>query len=126
MQPIDLHAIKAADIPLILEAVNRFFLDNGLHVITDNVFLRPDMLAKRWELSISCLNNWRFTGGGPLYMKTGPGPKAKVRYPILGRHGVLDFEQQHLFRSTTQDKSIGSSHEHIETSIKKSPADANI
>lgn len=126
MRPIDLDALKATDIPVILEAMQQYFLDHGLHVITDNVFMRPDILAKRWELSISCLNNWRFTGGGPLYMKTGPGPKAKVRYPMLGRHGVLDFEQQHLFRSTTQDKSTGNSHEHIETSTEKSPENADL
>jgi hypothetical protein len=125
MRTIDLDALKATDIPIILEAMQRYFLDHGLHVITDNVFMRPETLAKRWELSISCLNNWRFTGGGPLYMKTGPGPKAKVRYPMLGRHGVLDFEQQHLFRSTTQDRSTASSHEHIETSIEKSPDNAD-
>ena len=91
MRPIDLQALKAADIPLILEAVNKFFLDHGLHVITDNVFMRPDMLAKRWELSISCLNNWRFTGGGPPYMKTWPGPEAKRRYPLLRQHPAIGF-----------------------------------
>jgi hypothetical protein len=47
---------------------------HGITVVTDNLFLKPEHLAQRWELSISCLNNWRFTGGGPIYIKTGPGP----------------------------------------------------
>ena len=76
---------------------------HGITVVTDNLFLKPEHLAQRWELSISCLNNWRFTGGGPIYIKTGPGPKANVRYPILGAGGVLEFEQQRCFRSTTEE-----------------------
>lgn len=103
MQTIDLDALKASDIPHILEAVNRHLLEQGLYAITDNIFVRPEVLAKRWELSLSCLSHWRFTGGGPLFMKTGPGPKAKVRYPLLGRNGVLDFESQRLYGSTAEE-----------------------
>ena len=74
--------------------------------MTDNVFLKPEALAKRWELSISCLNHWRFTGGGPTYIKTGPGPKAQVRYPLFGVNGVLMFERERMFHSTAQEASI--------------------
>lgn len=103
MRTIDLDALKVSDVPAVLEAVNQLLLTQGFHVITDNVFLRPDMLAKRWGLSLSCLGNWRYLGGGPFYMKTGPGLKAKVRYPMLGKNGVLDFEAQRLFNSTSAE-----------------------
>lgn len=103
MATIDLDNLQATDITPTLNALHRFFMAHGITVVTDNLFLKPEQLARRWELSISCLNNWRFTGGGPIYIKTGPGPKANVRYPILGAGGVLEFEQQRCFRSTTEE-----------------------
>lgn len=106
MRTINLHALTASDITPIFDALNNYLQQQGLALITDNVFLKPEMLAKRWELSISCLNNWRFSGGGPTYIKTGPGPKAQVRYPMFGENGVLDFERQRHYRSTTQAASI--------------------
>jgi hypothetical protein len=103
MRNIDLDDLTPRDVQNIFDAVNLYLQQNGLSLITDNVFLKPEMLAKRWELSISCLNNWRFTGGGPAYIKTGPGPKAQVRYPMLGENGILSFERQRLYRSTTEE-----------------------
>ena len=107
MKTVNLEALSAGDIPAILEAVHRYLMQNGLALITENIFLKPEALARRWELSISCLNHWRFTGGGPHYIKTGPGPKAQVRYPLMGNQGVMHFEQSRLYRSTTHEgKSI--------------------
>ena len=103
MRNIDLENLTPRDVQNIFDALDGYFRKDGLALITDNVFLKPEMLAKRWELSVSCLNNWRFTGGGPAYIKTGPGPKAQVRYPMLGENGILAFERQRLFRSTTDE-----------------------
>ncbi len=100
---VDLNALKPADIPQIFDALTSYFQRHGLALVTDNVFLKPEALAKRWELSISCLNHWRFTGGGPIYIKTGPGPKAQVRYPLFGANGVLMFERERMFQSTAQE-----------------------
>jgi hypothetical protein len=100
---IDLSNLQPADIPQIFDALTSYFQRHGLALVTDNVFLKPEALSKRWELSISCLNHWRFTGGGPVYIKTGPGPKAQVRYPLFGENGVLMFERQRLFQSTAQE-----------------------
>ena len=103
MKTVDLESLSPGDIPAILEAVHRYLMQNGLALITENIFLKPEALARRWELTISCLNNWRFTGGGPFYMKTGPGPKAQVRYPLLGNNGIMHFEERRLYRSTTHE-----------------------
>ena len=103
MKSVDLEMLTPIDIPIVLEAVHRYLTANGLAIITENIFLKPEALARRWELSISCLNHWRFTGGGPHYIKTGPGPKAQVRYPLMGNHGVMQFEESKLHHSTTHD-----------------------
>ena len=103
MKTVDLESLSPGDIPSILEAVHRYLMTNGLALITENIFLKTESLARRWELSESCLNHWRFQGGGPFFMKTGPGPKAQVRYPLLGQNGIMHFEESHLFRSTAQD-----------------------
>jgi hypothetical protein len=103
MKTVDLESLSPGDIPAILQAVHRYLMQNGLALITENVFLKPEALARRWELTISCLNNWRFTGGGPHYIKTGPGPKAQVRYPLMGNHGVMEFEEKHCFHSTSEE-----------------------
>ena len=103
MKTVDLESLSPGDSPALVEAVHRYLMQNGLALITENVFLKPEALARRWELSISCLNHWRFTGGGPHYIKTGPGPRAQVRYPLMGNHGVLQFEESRLYHSTTQE-----------------------
>ena len=94
MDRIDLHALRQADIAPLLKILQKFLQRNGYSVITQNIFMKPEHVAQRWGLSISCLNNWRYVGDGPIYMKTGPGPKAQVRYPLLGHGGILDFEQK--------------------------------
>jgi len=103
MTTVDLQALHASDVPAIFDALNGYFGKHGLALVTDNVFLKPEALSKRWAVSISCLNNWRFTGGGPAYIKAGPGATSKVRYPLFGDNGVLMFERQRLFRSTAQE-----------------------
>ena len=103
MTTINLEDLRASDISPMFDALHHYLRQHGLALITDNVFLKPESLAKRWGLSISCLNNWRFTGGGPTYIKTGPGPKAQVRYPMLGENGVLMFEQRRMYRSTAEE-----------------------
>ena len=81
MRQVDLDALGPADIPKVLEAVHRYLMENGLALITENIFLKTEALARRWELSESCLSHWRFTGGGPVYIKTGPGPKSAGALP---------------------------------------------
>ena len=103
MTTINLDALSASDISPIFDALDYYFQRYGLALITDNVFLKPHSLAKRWSLSISCLNNWRFTGDGPAYIKTGPGPKAQVRYPMFGENGILEWERRRLYRSTAEE-----------------------
>ncbi len=100
---IDLNNITPADVPMILHALRRVIAMSQFSSVTEDIFLKPDMLAARWEISISCLNNWRLTGEGPSYVKVGPGPKAQVRYPLVGNWGVLDFEASRTYRSTTQE-----------------------
>lgn len=111
MKQVDLEALTAADIPSVLEAVHRYLMANGLALITENIFLKTEALARRWELSESCLNHWRFTGGGPFYMKTGLGPKAQVRYPLLGKNGIMHFEESRLFCSTAQESNNSSNNQ---------------
>jgi len=108
MPSIDLDALKPSDITPMFDALHQYLQKHGLALITHNVFLKPEMLAKRWGLTVSCLNNWRFTGGGPVYIKTGPGPKAQVRYPMLGENGVLMFERERMYISTTQETALPS------------------
>ncbi len=103
MKTVNLEALSPKDITAIIDAVHRYLTQNGLAIITENIFLKPEALARRWELSISCLNHWRFTGGGPHYIKTGPGPRAQVRYPLMGSHGVMQFEESRLYHSTTHE-----------------------
>lgn len=103
MKQIDLDQLTPHDIKLIFDALNKYFQKNGLALITDNIFLTPENLAKRWDLSMSCISNWRYTGGGPAYIKTGPGTKAKVRYPLFGDDGLLMYEQQRRYRSTSEE-----------------------
>ena len=100
---IDLDHINPAEVPVILQALRRAIAMSQFSLVTEDIFLKPEMLAARWDISISCLNNWRLTGEGPNYVKVGPGPKAQVRYPLLGDKGVLDFEAARTYASTTQE-----------------------
>lgn len=47
------------------------------------------------HISVSTLNNWRSTGGGPPFMKIG----GKVLYP---RAGLEQWEKSRTFASTSQ------------------------
>lgn len=101
---IDLRALTEADIMPLIRVVQNFLMRNGYEALKKNVYIKPEDLAQRWDLSISCLNNWRLHGVGPIYMKTGPGPKASVRYPLFGKYGVLDHEQRKHFFSTEDER----------------------
>ena len=100
---IDLDALTPNEVPALIAALQRIILNSNFSLISENIFLKPEMLAARWDISISCLNNWRLTGEGPHYMKVGPGPKAQVRYPLIGERGILAFEAARTFASTTQE-----------------------
>ena len=106
MKNVDLDALTPRDVQKIFDALNNYFKHNGLALITDNIFLTPESLAARWDLSVSCVSNWRYIGGGPAYVKAGPGAKAKVRYPLFGEGGILTYEENRRYRSTTQDSTV--------------------
>lgn len=101
---IDLRMLRDSDIPILLRVMQNHLTRNGHEILNNNIYIKPDDLADRWQMSISCLNAWRLYGVGPVYMKTGPGPKANVRYPMLGKHGILEFERRHHFVSTEDER----------------------
>ena len=49
----------------------------------------PQQLADRWKLSTATLANWRVAGRGPGFVKTGPGIRGRVMYPV---HLVIKWE----------------------------------
>ena len=51
-------------------------------------------LAKRWQMSVRTLQNWRWQGQGPRYLKIG----ARVLYPL---EEVEAYEAGHLHANTT-------------------------
>lgn len=101
---IDLRALRDGDIPILLRVIQNYLTRHGYESLSTNIYIKPDDLANRWQMSISCLNAWRINAVGPVYMKTGPGSKANVRYPMLGKHGVLEFERTHHFASTQDER----------------------
>ncbi|QTI81734.1 DNA-binding protein (plasmid) [Roseomonas marmotae] len=58
--------------------------------------MTPAQLAERWgeAITVETLNNWRFKGQGPAYMKLG----GRVIYPL---EKVKEYEQT-LFNSQQQ------------------------
>lgn len=62
-------------------------------------FLSELELASRWGMSPKTLTRWRCMGSkGPVFAKF----SKKVAYPLDGECGVLDFEQSHLYVSTSE------------------------
>ena len=57
------------------------------------VFLTPEDLADRWCLPITTLDQWRWHGKGPQFVKMG----RRVRYQIKD---VENFEQKGINRNT--------------------------
>jgi hypothetical protein len=51
-------------------------------------------LAARWKISIKTLQDWRFRGFGPKFLKLGK----NVRYPISE---ILAFEEENTVSSTS-------------------------
>ncbi len=58
-----------------------------------NNLLTPEALAQRWDLMTSTLDQWRWTGRGPVFIKLG----AKVLYRI---EDVEYFEKKRRHRHT--------------------------
>lgn len=103
MTSIDIDNLNPFDIPVILELLHDWFMKHDYDVLTENVFLTPEMIAKRYEISVSVLNHWRVAGGGPNYVKLGNTKKGRVRYPLLGKKGLVQFEKDKTFSSTSEE-----------------------
>ena len=58
-------------------------------------YFKQETLAKRWDLSTRALEQMRYQGRGPKYLKIGN----RVRYPLAE---VEQYEIEHLFSNTTQ------------------------
>ena len=59
-----------------------------------NILLEESDLIERWEVSLSALQQWRWTGAGPKYFKIG----RKVLYRLVD---VETFENNRLRHSTS-------------------------
>jgi MerR HTH family regulatory protein len=57
-------------------------------------FLKAKQLAKRWGIETGTLNQWRWNGKGPYFIKTG----GKVLYSLLD---IQRFEQVRQCQNTT-------------------------
>ncbi len=60
------------------------------------IFLTPEALAKRWHVLPATLNQWRWSGKGPFFLKIG----GSIRYRL---DDIERFEKQNLRRSTTDN-----------------------
>ena len=56
-------------------------------------FFTPEDLAQRWEIMLTTLDQWRWSGKGPIFTKIG----GKVRYSVKD---VEHYEQQRRYRHT--------------------------
>jgi len=99
---INLAKLTPGDIPKILDAVNVYLVSTAYTPVTKNIFITTRQLALRWEISASRLNQYRVIGEGAPYTKIGTGIRGKVRYPLLGKMGLLQYENKNTFRSTTE------------------------
>lgn len=104
MSLLNIDTLKPTDLPTLLEELQRYFYRHQFEPLLLNIFLTPQQLAKRWEMSESNLNHWRSLGYGPVFAKLGPGLRAKVRYPLFGEGGILSFEQQNHYDSTIRSR----------------------
>jgi hypothetical protein len=62
---------------------------------TGPFYLTQKALAKRWDLGTRALEQMRYQGRGPKYLKI----CNRVRYPL---DEVEKYEREHLFSNTTQ------------------------
>lgn len=60
--------------------------------------ITPDILAERWNIKRSTLNQWRWNGRGPKFLKLG----RQIVYRI---QDVEEFENENVRRYTSQEKS---------------------
>lgn len=65
--------------------------------LSERRYLNEIELANRWGMSPKTLTRWRGLGHGPVFAKF----SKKVAYPLDGPGGILDFEQRHLYHSTS-------------------------
>jgi len=66
--------------------------------LSERRFLKEVELASRWGVSPKTLTRWRGMGRGPVFNKF----SKRVAYPLDGANGVLDFEQRHVYASTSE------------------------
>lgn len=61
------------------------------------VYLTPGELSERWKgrISVRTLSNWRSSGTGPKYTKTG----GRILYPM---HEIVNWECRRTTLSTSQ------------------------
>lgn len=78
---------------------NSAFMETWQHLRKDTKMdgqcISQNELAKRWQVSESTLERWRYEGIGPVFMKL----RGKVRYRDSD---ILAFEAQALQTSTRQ------------------------
>lgn len=78
---------------------NSAFMETWQHLRKDTKMdgrcISQNELAKRWQVSESTLERWRYEGIGPVFMKL----RGKVRYRDSD---ILAFEAQALQASTRQ------------------------
>jgi hypothetical protein len=65
----------------------------------DEELLCAKLAAQTLRVHESTLERWRATGGGPRFIKMGPGKRAPVRYR---RRDVEEFLDAHSYLSTSQ------------------------
>lgn len=59
------------------------------------VMLTTDDLAARWCVSRGTLENWRWAGTGPTYIKLGGSKKSMILYRLSD---ILEFEREHTYK----------------------------
>jgi len=64
-------------------------------------YLTPEETAKMLSIKTSLLSNWRVSGQGPAYVKLGQGKRALVRYPLLGKNGLINYMESRIQTSTS-------------------------
>lgn len=69
--------------------------------MTEQIFLSPDDLAKRWQMSKDTLANWRIKKTGPVYTKIGAGRNTKVLYRLAD---IIEFESQHVSSNVNKNE----------------------
>lgn len=65
----------------------------------DKIFLTPSSLAARWKMTPEALNQWRWNGKTPSYLKMGK----KILYDL---EEIERFEAQKVRHNTSQQGSL--------------------